>query len=202
MKKYFVLPIIVGALLLSGCSDRTKEKAKETAQSAAEDTAVAVQQAKEQSSSAMEEAKRQANEALEQLREKSKEAAETLGKKSGELSEKAKAAAVKAAASVEKKAAQIKEKLSSTDSSSSSSADGKALFAKCAGCHGVDGHAKALGKAPVIAGQKPDELARMLEEYRAGKRNAYGMGTVMHNQAAGLSDADIKALAGYIANLK
>ncbi len=200
MKKYFVLLIIVGALLLSGCSDRTKEKAKETAQSAAEDTAVAVQQAKEQSSSAMEEAKRQANEALEQLREKSKEAAETLGKKSGELSEKAKAAAVKAAASVEKKAAQIKEKLRSTDSSAS--ADGKALFTKCAGCHGVDGHAKALGKAPVIAGQKPDELARMLEEYRAGKRNAYGMGTVMHNQAAGLSDADIKALAGYIANLK
>ncbi len=200
MKKYIVLSVIFGVLSLSGCSDRTKEKVKEAASSASEDTAAVVQEAKEKSSSAMEEAKRQAGEALEHLREKSKEAAKTLGEKSDELSQKAKATAVKAAESVEKKAAQIKEKLSSSETTTSP--DAKALYTKCAGCHGLDGRTKALGKAPVIAGQSSVDLVRMLKEYRAGSRNAYGMGGVMHTQTAGLSDVEIQALAGYIAALK
>ena len=80
-------------------------------------------------------------------------------------------------------------------------ADGAALFAKCAGCHGKDGKTKALGKSDVIAGLPADQIVKDLEGYKAGTNNKHGMGGVMKGQAAALSDADIKTLADYISKL-
>ena len=82
------------------------------------------------------------------------------------------------------------------------SAKGKELFSKCAGCHGVDGKTKALGKSEVIAGQNADDLVKKITEYKAGNRNVAGMGQLMQGQVKSLSDEDIKALANYISNLK
>jgi cytochrome c len=80
-------------------------------------------------------------------------------------------------------------------------ADGAALFAKCAGCHGQDGKTKALGKSDAIAGKPADEILKDLQGYKAGTLNKHTMGGVMHGQAAGLSDDDMKALADYISKL-
>ncbi len=80
-------------------------------------------------------------------------------------------------------------------------ADGAALFAKCAGCHGQDGKTKALGKSDVIAGKPADEIVKDLEGYKAGTLNKHGMGGVMKGQAAALSEDDMKALADYISKL-
>ena len=80
-------------------------------------------------------------------------------------------------------------------------ADGAALYAKCAGCHGADGKTKALGKSAPIAGMAVDALMKDMEGYKAGTLNKHGMGGVMKGQAAALSDADIKALAEYINKL-
>ncbi|WP_292658517.1 c-type cytochrome [Nitratifractor sp.] len=80
-------------------------------------------------------------------------------------------------------------------------ADGAALFAKCAGCHGQDGKTKALGKSNPIAGMAADEIVKDLQGYKAGTLNKHGMGGVMKGQAAALSDDDMKALADYISKL-
>ncbi len=81
-------------------------------------------------------------------------------------------------------------------------ADGAALFKKCAGCHGAKGEKKALGKSAVIGGMDVATLVEDLKQYKAGKRNAHGMGMMMKSQVQSLSDADIQALAEYIHGLK
>jgi cytochrome c553 len=79
-------------------------------------------------------------------------------------------------------------------------ADGAALFAKCAGCHGADGKTKALGKSDPIAGMAVDAVVKDLEGYKAGTLNKHGMGGVMKGQA-NMSADDMKALGEYISKL-
>ena len=81
-------------------------------------------------------------------------------------------------------------------------ADGAALFAKCAGCHGQNGEKPALGKSAVIKGQDAAKTIEQLNGYKAGTLNQHGMGALMKGQVAALSDEDIKALAEYISSLK
>jgi cytochrome c553 len=78
---------------------------------------------------------------------------------------------------------------------------GKAAYAKCAGCHGVEGKTKALGKSELIAGQTAAELETKIAEYKAGTRNVSGMGMLMKGQVGALDDAAIKAVSSYIAGL-
>jgi cytochrome c553 len=81
-------------------------------------------------------------------------------------------------------------------------ADGKALFAKCAGCHGQNGEKAALGKSAIIKGQDAAKTVEQLNGYKAGTLNQHGMGALMKGQVASMSEADIKAVADYIAGLK
>ena len=81
-------------------------------------------------------------------------------------------------------------------------ADGAALYAKCAGCHGQKGEKTALGKSAVIQGQDAAKTVEQLKGYKAGTLNQHGMGTLMKGQVASMSDADIQAVADYIAGLK
>jgi cytochrome c553 len=76
------------------------------------------------------------------------------------------------------------------------------LYAKCAGCHGKDGKTLALGKSAVIAGQSKEDLLAKLKEYKAGTRDVSGMGTLMKGQVAAMSDADLDAVAAFVAALK
>jgi cytochrome c553 len=79
-------------------------------------------------------------------------------------------------------------------------ADGAALYAKCAGCHGADGKTKALGKSAPIAGRAAADVVKDLEGYKAGTLNKNGMGGVMKGQA-NMSPEDMKAVAEYISKL-
>jgi len=83
-----------------------------------------------------------------------------------------------------------------------SSANGEALYKKCAGCHGADGKMKALGKSAPIAGWDVEKTVEALKGYKAGTRNVHGMGGLMKGQVASYSDDDIKAVAEYISKLK
>ncbi len=76
-----------------------------------------------------------------------------------------------------------------------SAADGKALYAKCAGCHGADG-AKSVMSKP-LKGLGADAVAKALEGYKA-KKFGGAKKAVMEGQAASLSADDIKALAAYV----
>jgi len=81
-------------------------------------------------------------------------------------------------------------------------ADGAALYAKCAGCHGQNGEKAALGKSAVIKGQDAAKTVEQLNGYKAGTLNQHGMGALMNGQVKAMSEADIKAVSDYIAGLK
>jgi len=74
-------------------------------------------------------------------------------------------------------------------------ADGKALYAKCQGCHGADGSKTAQSKA--LKGLKSDVIAKALAGYKT-KTFGGAKKAVMEAQTASMSDADMKALADYI----
>ncbi|MGH8280708.1 MAG: c-type cytochrome [Gammaproteobacteria bacterium] len=70
----------------------------------------------------------------------------------------------------------------------------------CSSCHGADGaHPIPLpgNPPPIIAGQYQDYLIQALKEYRGGQRK----NIIMAPQAQALTDAQVKALAAYIASL-
>lgn len=73
-------------------------------------------------------------------------------------------------------------------------ADGQALYAKCAGCHGADGGKAALGVGKPLKGLSAAEVAQALREYKA-KTKAGEKKAIMEAQAARLSEDDIQALA-------
>jgi cytochrome c553 len=79
--------------------------------------------------------------------------------------------------------------------------DGKALYAKCQGCHGAKGTNKALNKSAPIAGWDVNKLVKVMSEYKNKSRNVYGMGSVMQAQVKTLSEEEMKALADYISKL-
>lgn len=81
-------------------------------------------------------------------------------------------------------------------------ADGAALYAKCAGCHGANGEKSALNKSAVIKGQDAAKTVEKLQGYKAGTLNQHGMGALMKGQVASMSDADIQAVSDYIAAMK
>ena len=88
-----------------------------------------------------------------------------------------------------------------TETNAAPAVDGKALFAKCVGCHGADGKTPALGKSAPIAGLDAKTIEEDLKGYKAGTLNKHGMGGVMKGQVAAFKDEEIKALADYISKL-
>lgn len=68
----------------------------------------------------------------------------------------------------------------------------------CAGCHGQQG--QGMAAFPKLAGQSAEMLATKLRDYRAGKTLGE-QSAMMIPTAQALSDADIDALAKYIASL-
>ena len=69
--------------------------------------------------------------------------------------------------------------------------------AKCVGCHGANFEKKALGKSKVVKDMTKADIEKALKGYKDG---TYGgaMKGIMKAQVAGLSDADIKAIAEQI----
>ena len=77
--------------------------------------------------------------------------------------------------------------------------DGQVLALSCFNCHGPGG--KSPGDIPSIAGKSEDFLKTALIDFREGKRTG-SSATIMTRLAKGYSDAEIDAVAKYIATLK
>ncbi len=197
MKKLTVLSIMAASFLLVGCGDSaTGAEAKAATEHKTESSA----KVKAEHKSATTEAKEAATKAVEKT-------TKAVAQKASE----AKEAATKAVESVKEKASSVVDSAKEAAASVASAAtkavakatgpDGKAIFAKCAGCHGADGKTSAMGKSAIIAGQPAADLEKKIAAYKAGTRNKTGMGMLMKGQVASLSDADIKAVATYISGL-
>ena len=204
MKKLTVLSIMAASFLLVGCGDSaTGSEAKAAAEHKTEssmkcgegkcggDKKSAATEAKEAAATAVEKTKEAVAEKASEAKEAATKAVESVTEKASSAVDSAKAAAASAASAATAAVAAATE----------SGPDGKALYAKCAGCHGADGKTKAMGKAPVLAGQSAANLESHLSAYKAGTRNEHGMGMLMKGQVASFSDADIKAIATYISGL-
>ncbi|WP_444934567.1 c-type cytochrome [Microbulbifer sp. JTAC008] len=71
----------------------------------------------------------------------------------------------------------------------------------CMGCHSPAGMGNAPAGYPRLGGQYPEYIEAQLKAFRAGTRNNDGEVRTMRTVAKQLSDAEIKALANYIAGL-
>ncbi len=199
MKKLTVLSMIAATLLLTACGDSATGAEAKAANEAKKETTAPMKCGEGKcgegkcggdTKSAATEAKEAASKAVEKAAEAVKETA----------SEATEAVKEKATAAVDK----VKEAASAATAAVASAVNtdaGKALYAKCAGCHGADGKTKAMGKAAPVAGQSAAELEKKLKGYKAGTQNSVGMGMLMKGQVASMSDDDIKAVAAYMASL-
>lgn len=70
----------------------------------------------------------------------------------------------------------------------------------CSGCHGTTG-AGMPAQYPRLAGQHPEYIEAQLKAWRSGER-ANDSGKMMRTIASKMSDAQIKAVADYIAGLR
>jgi cytochrome c553 len=71
----------------------------------------------------------------------------------------------------------------------------------CTGCHAPDGKGNAPAGFPRLSGQHPDYIEKQLNNFRLGNRINDGDTAPMRAIADKLSDAEIKALANFIAGL-
>jgi cytochrome c len=71
--------------------------------------------------------------------------------------------------------------------------DGKALYAKCQGCHGADAAGKPAMKAPAIKGKTEADINKALTTAPASAK---------HGSVKSLTPEQVKALATYLATLK
>jgi len=76
--------------------------------------------------------------------------------------------------------------------------EGADLYKKCAACHGAQGEKVALGKSKII---KDMGVAGVITALKGYKDGSYGgpSKAIMKGQVTALSDAQISAIAAYIA---
>jgi cytochrome c553 len=70
----------------------------------------------------------------------------------------------------------------------------EAMALACSGCHGFEGHGQ--GSTPGIVGKAEADFARMMGDFKSGKRRS----SIMNRIAAGYQDADFVALAAYFSS--
>ncbi|MBD3823474.1 MAG: c-type cytochrome [Epsilonproteobacteria bacterium] len=78
-----------------------------------------------------------------------------------------------------------------------SAEDGAALYSKCVSCHGASGEKVALGKSKVIKDMSKADFIAAMNGYKDGSYDGSAKG-VMKGRVAGLSDAQIEAMAAHI----
>ncbi len=74
-------------------------------------------------------------------------------------------------------------------------------YPACAGCHGPDGAGNAPAGWPSLRAQHPAYTVKQLNDFRSGARKN-DPNKMMRQIAVQMSDADIEAVAEYIATLK
>ncbi|MCK7598131.1 c-type cytochrome [Microbulbifer sp. CAU 1566] len=71
----------------------------------------------------------------------------------------------------------------------------------CMGCHSPSGQGNAPAGYPRLSGQYAEYVEKQLKAFRSGARANDGDNRVMRSVAKQLSDAEIKALANYVAGV-
>ena len=72
--------------------------------------------------------------------------------------------------------------------------------AACSGCHGPTGAGNPAAKFPQLSGQHTKYVVKQLKDFKSAARNN-DAGKMMHNVAVKMTDAEMEAVAEYIAGL-
>lgn len=198
MKK-ILLSSIVAVLIFGGCTDENKKSEKVESPSVQNSTAIQsnknIEIIKEKSNEIINSSKEIVSAVKDEIVTNSKEVTKDVVEKakvvSVEVAKEAKAITNSVAEDISKSMDKVIETKKDTTS------DGKALFMKCAGCHGQNGELHALGKSQKISEWDETKIENALLGYKNG---TYGgnMKGIMIGQVMNLSETDIKALAKYI----
>nr|WP_236987327.1 c-type cytochrome [Marinagarivorans cellulosilyticus] len=71
----------------------------------------------------------------------------------------------------------------------------------CSGCHSPRGQGNSPAGYPRLSGQHSDYVIKQLKAFRAGERTNDGEAKIMRSIAERMTDAEITAIANYIAGL-
>jgi cytochrome subunit of sulfide dehydrogenase len=71
----------------------------------------------------------------------------------------------------------------------------RSMVSACAMCHGTGGTTVKGSNVATLAGRRADSIVEAMKEFKDGKRSA----TIMHQIAKGYSDAEIAAMAAWLA---
>jgi len=199
MKK-ILLSSAVAILLLTGCNEK-KEEAKVEVAKVEDSTAKNLDIIKQKSSEILDSSK----DIVKAVSEETVKIVNNSKEITKDVVEKAKDVSVVVAKEAKEITNNVANDINKTmdnviETKKESSVDGKALYMKCAGCHGQNGEIQALGKSQVIKNWNKEEIKNALEGYKNG---TYGgnMKGVMIGQVMNLSSEDIDALAEHISNL-
>ncbi len=214
MKNTF-LYLFLTLALLSGCSDDKKaEESTSSIKKEVKETNVKVDktpeeklidQVKDSSVIVAKSLKEAGSEVVSKISEETKEIAKVGSKAVESVSQKVLEKTQIVTNDVVSKANETKDKIEQSinnivatkKSTGEINKKGKALYLKCAGCHGQNGEKEALGKSKIIKGWNKSNVVQVLQGYKDG---SYGrvMKGVMKSQVINLSDEEIDALGAYI----
>lgn len=182
--KNSIIALSVATLLLVGCSDN--KQGSNTAQNTPAQSVT--KEVKNEAQAVVNETKDAISNIKENLETKVQEVQNT------QAVSDIKDSATQVIQEVSTKVQEVQEELASE-------LDGTKLFVSCAGCHGANAQNAALGKSQIIKGWDEAKTLAALKGYKDG---SYGgaMKGMMKAQVDNKSDAQLEALAKYIANLK
>ena len=190
--RYLIACTCLFALILSGCGEKESEQSEEVKKvetAKTQETIIEVAQNLKQSTS--------------KAIDKAAVIAQNITEKSSEVVAKVTEETKKISETATQKMNIIKKELDSKLDKVNlmSNVRGKELYAKCAGCHGLDGKKKALNKSAAIRDWNEEKILSSLRGYKDG---TYGgpMKALMTSQVKTLSDEDLKALSAHILTLK
>lgn len=194
----------IAAILLSGCGESKQEEKEEVKKVEVQKSLVEkveVQMPKEDKT------KTTINEVAQNLKVSTNKAidkaaviAEDISEKTTEVMSKAVEKTKDISDKAVEKIAVMKKSLDKkmTEVTTSSADKGKSLYVRCAGCHGIKGEKKALGKSAIIQGWDEEKTSLVLKGYKNGTYGA-AMKAIMISQVKTLSDEDLDNVSAYIA---
>ncbi len=81
--------------------------------------------------------------------------------------------------------------------------DGKTLYKKCRGCHGIDGRYVPFERENgVLAGREKEELVLTIKAIKDGKYPVSKLSNIMRKTISRFSEEDILSISQYISKFK
>lgn len=186
MNKKLLLAIPLACVLFLGCSDESKNEAKEVANTTIDKVAEATNTTADKAVQVVEEVKKETAPIVNEVVETSKKVIESSKDVATEVAQKAVA---------------VKENIQSTiHEATAPKVDGKALYARCVSCHGQNAEKKALNVSAIIQGWSKDQILQALQGYKDGSYGA-NMKAIMQGQVKNFDEKQLEALSLYISTL-